>query len=613
MSSDGTVLVLGSTINIGKDDKTASLWSVPDKKRLVTLRGHNDHVWAVALSRDGKYVVTGSRDTTARLWDAGTGKELLSYKNHHGGVRSVTFTSDGKNIITGGDDGLINIWGTRNNDLIRQFKGSKGIVTHVVVSPDDKRVVSCSTDGNTRIWDIATGKELCSLISIDAGKDWLVVTPEGFFDGSPAGMEFVSYRVPNTRTLLPLSQFEKKYYKEGLLAKIWKGEKIKADVAAKDALPPEIVFISPEQSGTILKDRSLTVKAVVVPRNEFPVREARLLIDGRPYLGASGVRRIANPKSGKVNVEWTVELEPRKEPYTLRILADTEYAQGVSEVYEIHVKGVFEALKPKMYIFAVGVAKYKEEKLNLHYAANDATTTVEALTKFGQEIFKIESRIITDQDATKDRILDGLAWLKESMTSNDYGVFIFSGHGDRDNDGTLYFLPHDANPKRLLTTGIDADQLKKNLTNTQGRLIAIFDACHSGGIDDGKRKSTRGLSDELMRNLISEQSGVAVLCSSSGNEFSLENNEHRHGNFTVALLEALAGKKVKSITLDEKGDWKKERELSPDLNGDGVINLQELDVYITERVKDLSRGQQHPRLGKPASLRGDLPISKPKS
>jgi hypothetical protein len=34
----------------------------------------------------------------------------------------------------------------------------------------------------------------CSLVSLDGGKDWLVVSPDGFFDGSKGGWRYVSYR-----------------------------------------------------------------------------------------------------------------------------------------------------------------------------------------------------------------------------------------------------------------------------------------------------------------------------------------------------------------------------------------------------------------------------------
>jgi hypothetical protein len=61
--------------------------------------------------------------------------------------------------------------------------------------------------------------------SLDAGKDWLVVTPAGFFDGSPGACRLVSYRVPGTLKLVDDDATRRRFHRPGLLAQVWKGEK----------------------------------------------------------------------------------------------------------------------------------------------------------------------------------------------------------------------------------------------------------------------------------------------------------------------------------------------------------------------------------------------------
>ena len=49
---------------------------------------------------------------------------------------------------------------------------------------DDRVVITGSSDGTTRVWDVATGDHLASLVFVSPGQEWLVITPEGLFDGS---------------------------------------------------------------------------------------------------------------------------------------------------------------------------------------------------------------------------------------------------------------------------------------------------------------------------------------------------------------------------------------------------------------------------------------------
>jgi WD40 repeat protein len=58
--------------------------------------GHENVVRCLALSPDGKRLLTGSEDRTLRLWEVDTGKGIGIYDGHSAGVRGVAFASDGK-------------------------------------------------------------------------------------------------------------------------------------------------------------------------------------------------------------------------------------------------------------------------------------------------------------------------------------------------------------------------------------------------------------------------------------------------------------------------------------------------------------------------------------
>ena len=81
--------------------------------RLVrTIEGHEGFiVWSVAISPDGKYIVSGSQDKTLKLWEAGNGRLVRTFEGHNDSVYSVAFSPDGKNIVSGAFDKTIKLWG----------------------------------------------------------------------------------------------------------------------------------------------------------------------------------------------------------------------------------------------------------------------------------------------------------------------------------------------------------------------------------------------------------------------------------------------------------------------------------------------------------------------
>jgi hypothetical protein len=102
--------------------------------------------------------------------------------------------------------------------------------------------------------------------------------------------------------------------------------------------------------------------------------------------------------------------------------------------------------------------------------------------------------------------------------------------------------------------------------------------------------ASRSVSDDLARELGRDENGVIVMCSSMARQESIEDNEYRHGTFTVAVLEGLAGKGSKGL--------------------DGLVYQPHLDSYVLDRVRQLTKGQQTPTTAKPGNL-PPFPLSKP--
>ena len=192
--------------------------------------------------------------------------------------------------------------------------------------------------------------------------------------------------------------------------------------------------------------------------------------------------------------------------------------------------------------------------------------------------------MVIDNDATRRGILARLAWLKREMTQHDVGVVFFSGHGAKDEVGDFYLLPTDVDVSEpLAISGVPDAQVKSLLQSTPGRLVVMLDACHSGSLGGDRRKAVKSLTDDLVRDLANDDYGIIIMASSTGREFSLESQDDHSGYFTLAICEGLEG--------------------LADTNRDTHVYFNELDLYVTDRVKALTDGKQHPVTAKPTTIR----------
>jgi uncharacterized caspase-like protein len=108
------------------------------------------------------------------------------------------------------------------------------------------------------------------------------------------------------------------------------------------------------------------------------------------------------------------------------------------------------------------------------------------------------------------------------------------------------------------------------------RVIFITDACYSGAtagrtVQTAARRAT--ISDNYLARL-SKAKGRVVMTASRANQVSEERDSLGHGVFTYYLLEGLRGK--------------------ADVDGDGVVSVDEAYNYVAKRVAEATGQNQHP-------------------
>ncbi len=150
----------GKQILTASGDKTVRLWNADTGKELHCLRGHTHGVASVAFSPDGSRGLSGGLDGTVRMWDLVTGKELNCLLGHTHGVASVAFSSDARRALSGGWDKTVRLWDLKTGKELRCLEGHTEAIRAVAFSPGDRQALSGGGDKILRLWDVETGREL---------------------------------------------------------------------------------------------------------------------------------------------------------------------------------------------------------------------------------------------------------------------------------------------------------------------------------------------------------------------------------------------------------------------------------------------------------------------
>jgi WD40 repeat protein len=92
-------------------DNAAHMWEIGSGKQVKRFDGHTGLVLALALSPDGRRLITAGDDKSIRIWDVATGKELHKLQGHTESISCLAISSDGRRLLSGGMDRTVRLWG----------------------------------------------------------------------------------------------------------------------------------------------------------------------------------------------------------------------------------------------------------------------------------------------------------------------------------------------------------------------------------------------------------------------------------------------------------------------------------------------------------------------
>jgi len=544
-----------------------------------------------------------------QIWDVASGREIGDLKGHGRAVSKVAFSRDGKLLATGGTDNTIKIWDLAAKRELATLTGHTANIESLDFHPDGRLLASAGEDGSTFLWDTKTGEHLLTLISLDDGGEWMVVTPQGLFDGTPVSWNQILWRYnQETYNVAPIEWFFNEFYYPGLLSDIFAGKRprVSEDVSKKDRRQPIVKLSLPGQQAPDAAIASRTIKI------KIDVTDAPADKDNPQGTGARDVRLFRNGSLVKVWHGDVLKGQPSvslEEEITVttgpnRLVA---YAFNRDNVKSKDAPLVFtgaESLKRKgtAYIIAVGVNEYENSQYNLKYATADARDFGEEVrqrqTQLG-EFERVEVVQLLDKDATKANILAAIKRLAgdpgppslkagpldvlKRVEPEDTVIIYYAGHGTAQAQ-RFYLIPHDLGYtgdrtklteeglKTMLAHSISDLELEAAVEGIDaGHLLLIIDACNSGQALEAEEKRRGPMNSKGLAQLAYEK-GMYILTAAQSFQAALEAAQLGHGYLTYALVE----EGLKSPVADTEPK-------------DGVLIAREWLNFATDRVPQMQQ------------------------
>lgn len=162
--------------------------------------GHQQEIYSLDFSKDGRHIVSGSGDRTARIWDMETGtQKILEINEPEGidtGVTSVSISADGRLVAAGSLDCIVRIWDVATGFLVERLQGHDDSVYSVSFTPDGKGLISGSLDKTLKYWDITP------LLRTGARKEPLpLAAPSSPASAARAGLKVIRAGLPDQPNL----------------------------------------------------------------------------------------------------------------------------------------------------------------------------------------------------------------------------------------------------------------------------------------------------------------------------------------------------------------------------------------------------------------------------
>lgn len=512
--------------------------------------------------------------------ESGSGHSAFSFHPARGDV-----------VFSGGDHGVLDRLNVPDEEAEQSFIGHEGPVFALATSADARILISGSADQTVRIWNAGNGELIVSIFE-DAGGDWVMWTPQGYYHSSPNGDRLIGWQInqgfDKEARYISARQMKKHLHSPEIVRRallLANAAQAAKDLRGTDTelqkllarVPPVLEVLSPD-NGSELIERFATIK---VQLDAAPDAAKRLKVIVNERNVSRSVSRTALSHEGGTAVAGQFEIKvPLRKGRNDIHLSATDDAGFYSERHLVIDSTLDEVTfsRGRLLVAAIGVNDYPKMppvcagpagSCQLSFAVADARRFTEIVSSNVKPLFTEMKTLLLvnkgEHEPTADNISDKLEEFFADAKPEDTVMLFLAGHGVNIGED-YYFLSTDAHMRKSgryrKSSIVRWNVLSDVLEEAEGTRMMFVDTCHAANAYNASLKKKAG------------DGRIIVFSATRANSVSQELAEHGHGVFTYALVRGISGE--------------------ADSNSDQAVRVLELGSTTSNMVRKLTNQEQTP-------------------
>lgn len=470
----------------------------------------------------------------------------------------------GNAVTAGSADGQLTLLGTgRSLHLSRHGRelwqsSTPATAWSVHISADGSLAVGAFSDGIIRWYRLSDGKHLLSLFVTNDAEEWVLWTPEGFYDATPGGDRHVGWHVNRGKERLAdyyrASQFRRYLYRPDIVDKtleLLSSTKAVQQAGMSDVTVADLIERAPAEiqiSGVTAVDRHQAEVSVKIGDNKTNAPERiTLFVNGAQQLSLQE-RQLKAVKPGDT-LRFRVNINDKQN--LIRVFVENKWAENSAEkLYSNPDRDHTGPPTGTLYVTAIGINDYPSlsSAQQLNSPGLDAERIAGEFKALAGKLYAhVEVQLLTNKTSsriTAGQISELLLKHAKKTTAADTSILFLAGHGVTDSRGDYHFVTADTEPEDIADLGagikpgtsFDWNRLHYALDMMQGRRMVIVDTCQAGSVLSESNTDIRKLAKEI------HDVNAIIYSGASRQQPGIETEQG--GVFTNAILSGLDGSAV---------------------------------------------------------------------